>query len=1570
MSQSVDTKIVELKFNNNNFEDKVDSTLSKLQNLNNSINEKGLSKSLFNLGKQAKNVDMSGITNGVEEATKGFSKLEVMGITALANITNSAVNLGKKLMSKLITPLTQGVMQGGLSRARNIEQATFQFEGQKISKSAGNESLSYYKEVMDAVLGTSYSYDVAAKAASQLAASNVGVIETQRKLADGSTITAKTLDSGMTKALLGIAGVAAMTGSDFDSISQIFTRVAGQGRVMANDLNSIASRGLNAAAVLANYLGKTEEEVRDMVSKGKVSFEDFSNAMSEAFGSHAKDSTLMFQGALDDVNAALARIGADFYGPALTAGRDILNSITPLVDAIHNKLNPALSETEGLMGRASKKLSQYFDMLSYMIERVDESGNDIGRKGMGGWIEEHMNAWTNIADLYKRGDLSKAVDELEHYSAAWKGMNGEGINGRQMIADYYGVASSVELLTKYLGKSDEEVNKLIEDGKIGADEINTVVDGMIKDGTVGFNEFYKSFHKLWSESEKLMNIGGITKLFDDYVRTCIRAEEPTERFTRHIDTFFSIIKGAQSLFNSTKKIFVGFLDIFMSLAQYLKPLGPMILGIVEAFANFVVQAADYIATSESFSSVISGIVALLGKLFDLINLNKTAPMLLAAITKTFDFLANAVERVHDGLAKVVNTFNSVMGKIIDKIHEIITNTELLREIFNDLKNAGIIIMVINLVGALTKPAQLIENIGKAIENLTKSTKGLLDKIGGMFKAIGDTWSSLKEVLDELRETLVKFQQLIVATAILEIAFAIAVLAGALYLLSKVNADGVEASTVALAQIFGLMVTLAGIAAYLKKSAVTKNKFWEKTSESIKDIAKAFLLMSISIAIMAAAIYALSKLDTDKMVVAFGVIEVLMFTMAGIAKFLSTTSTNDSGLKALWSGKSTTTQLTKGLYQLIFLAEAVKIVAKAITEIASITDPSALWNAVGVVELIMWSMAAIVKWLSGDKASKMAKGTLTLLAMALAIRMLTKPVAELAAISAENNDSLWSATIAIGVLMSAMALLTKMLSGTKGTIKAGIAILLMAESIKVLKDVVIAFSSLNAEAMWQAIIGIAAVLGSITLALALVDTEGLLSKAIAFVAVAYALGQLSEVVMMFSQDPEATWGGIITLGGALAVLAGACWLFSKVPIGGILKLFLTLALGAVIVAAFGAAIGVFGVGMVVFAAGLSAMADAMTNIKSVGDIFLTFMFGFVVAIGLLTTVGLPAVGVIVALGLAFLMLGGGFALLGSGLSNIAAAIQVMASFDKQLSSVAKNVVKFVKQLSKMDEDAEKVQTSTGAMADAITALGQSAKNAARNVGSVEAAGKKIPESFAKGMTSGYSAAESAAVNMVNKAVAKIRNNYNQWYSVGSYLIGGMVRGIASQQAALESQVKALEAKAERAVRAKAQIHSPSRVWMQIGSYMGEGLAIGIAKSSESVISASEGLASASEMAVSSAIESISNAISNDVNTNPVITPVMDLTNVRSGASFINSLLGPDLTGSHGTGLAASITHTIQNGGKSDMERSIDDLTDQIGTMTDTMNSRALNNYINVDGATDPEAFADGLIRSFRLNARTI
>ena len=1554
MGQSVDTKIVELKFNNDNFADKVDSTLTKLEQLNKDIEQVGFTEAFKNLGKSVKDVDTRGITEGVQESQKAFSKLEVVGMTALVNLSNAAVNFGKKMAKRLIAPITQGVMQGGLARARNIEQATFSFEGQKIGKSKGNEAKSYYEEVMNAVLGTSYSYDVAAKAASQLAASNVGVIDTEKKLADGSTITSKVLDSSMTDALLGIAGVAAMTGSDFDSIAQIFTRVAGQGRVMANDLNSISSRGLNAAAVLAKYLDTTEEDVRDMVTKGKVSFEDFSNAMTQAFGTHAKDSTLTFQGALDDVNAALARIGADFYGPALTAGRDILNSITPLVDVIHSKLNPALSSTTNIITEASGKMSQYLDMLSYMLNMTDASTTTSD------WINEHMNAWTNIADLYKKGNVKDAIDGLEKASAAWKGMDGQGINGRQMVADYYNLASNVDLLSHYLKISKDEAKALVDEGSVGAKELNKVIDGMLKDGTIGWNEFYKSFHKLWSESENLMGMDKVQTFFDEYVRSCIAAGQGSERFTQHIQTFFKIYDGLTSLFSSLKTIAAGFLDIIMTLAQHLAPLGTLVLNFTAAFANFIVGLADAISTSETFANVIDSIVNLLTKLFTALHLNKVVDIALSGITKTFDFLANAIERVHTGIGKVIVTFNNTIGKVIDKIHEILSNAEEVQRILESIKTAGFTVMLIQLVGAITKPAEVLAALSKSIRDVGGSFKTLIKGAGEVFTSISGLIGNIGSVVKELAGALHELQTLVKATAILEIALAIAVLAGAIYLLSKAHASEATSSLVGFVEVFAILLSLVGSVAFLKKIKSTA-KIWEKAGESVKDIATGMLEMAAAILVIALALKLLSTIKTDDMLIAFAVVEVMLVTLAGIAKLLQGKSTKTTGLKSLWSGTKTETgDMTKGLTGLIAMAFAVKIAAKAIASLAEV-DQEAMLTGAAVVEVLMGSMALIVKWLSGDKAAKMAKGATMLLAMAVAVRLLTKPVMEFASL---NSDALMQGVLAVGGLMIALGMLLKFLSGTKGAIKNGLGILLIAEAIKILQDTVVAFSQINSDSLLKGLLGVVALLGGIAIAMDLLDPDKILLKVAAVGVISLALQNLAEVIGQFAEDPEGSLNGLMVLAAALFVLFGAVEVFSKAPIAGILKLFVTLAMGAIIVAAFGAAIGVFGIGVSIFGAGLTSLASGCAAVYAVLPAFLTVLGTFIVSMMLLSTIGLPAVAVILALSIAFLALGAGMALMGSGMQNIATAIKLMSDMEGKLKSTAKSVVKFTHELTKMGDDADAVEDAATSMAKSISKIANTALKARTNIHGMTTVGKNMAEAIKKGFDSGAKAVETAVSNLVNKATAKLRNSYNSWYSVGHYLISGMVAGIASQQGALEAQVCALEEKARRAVEAKAKIKSPSRVWMQIGAYMGEGLAIGIRNSGDMVVAASEGLAETSEEAVRSAITSIADAMDSDLDSNLTIKPVVDLSDVTASAEYINSRFG---SMGLGASLAGAISGNIQNGGK---DSAITKLAHKLDSMTEAMNSRSLNNYITIDGSADPEGFADDLIRSFRLNARTV
>ena len=109
MSKIVDERVVSMRFDNKHFESNVKTTMSTLDKLKKSLNLEKSAKGLENINAAAKNCNLSPMANAVESVKSKFSALEVMGITALANITNSAVNYGKRLISAFtVDPIRTG----------------------------------------------------------------------------------------------------------------------------------------------------------------------------------------------------------------------------------------------------------------------------------------------------------------------------------------------------------------------------------------------------------------------------------------------------------------------------------------------------------------------------------------------------------------------------------------------------------------------------------------------------------------------------------------------------------------------------------------------------------------------------------------------------------------------------------------------------------------------------------------------------------------------------------------------------------------------------------------------------------------------------------------------------------------------------------------------------------------------------------------------------------------------------------------------------------------------------------------------------------------------------------------------------------------------------------------------------------------------------------------------------------------------------------------------------------------------------------------------------------------------
>lgn len=321
MGKEIDDRIVSMHFDNAEFEKNVKTsmgTIDKLAASLDNLESQGSGEIFTSISKAAGNIDLSGAINAANAVKRGFDAMEVAGIAVVMRLTNAFMNFGQKLWN-----ISFGQMKsGGMTRALNIEQAEFMLKGMKMDVAQIKEDAMY------AVEDTAYGFDEAAKAAAAFGTAGV-------KAGDD-----------MKKSLLGVSGVAAMTNRSYAEIADIYTKIAATGKLTSIYVDSFNVRGLNVLDALSKKLGKTQAQVKEMVSKGQIDFKTFAFAMEEAFGEHAKEADKTFSGSMGNVKAALSRIGADFATPIITDVVPVFNNLKKTINEVRKALQPTVKDFE------------------------------------------------------------------------------------------------------------------------------------------------------------------------------------------------------------------------------------------------------------------------------------------------------------------------------------------------------------------------------------------------------------------------------------------------------------------------------------------------------------------------------------------------------------------------------------------------------------------------------------------------------------------------------------------------------------------------------------------------------------------------------------------------------------------------------------------------------------------------------------------------------------------------------------------------------------------------------------------------------------------------------------------------------------------------------------------------------------------------------------------------------------------------------------------------------------------------------------------------------------------------
>ena len=205
-----------------------------------------------------------------------------------------------------------------------------------------------------------------------------------------------------------------------------------------------------------------------------------------------------------------------------------------------------------------------------------------------------------------------------------------------------------------------------------------------------------------------------------------------------------------------------------------------------------------------------------------------------------------------------------------------------------------------------------------------------------------------------------------------------------------------------------------------------------------------------------------------------------------------------------------------------------------------------------------------------------------------------------------------------------------------------------------------------------------------------------------------------------------------------------------------------------------------------------------------------------------------------------------------------------------------------------------------------------------------------------------------------------------WQAGRDMVQGFINGIGSMFGSVWSKATELAGGAVNAVKTFLGIHSPSRVFIEMGKFTAQGMSVGLDKYSRLAVNSAEGMASNVVDSVRNPLSTISKILDGDMDINPTITPVMDLSNVSKGTRLLNSMIGnKDVQINARSGVIAGSVGKIQNKyDNSDIVSALNGLKEQLNN---TGPSYTING-ITYDDGSSVSAAVQSLVRAARIERR--
>ena len=393
MSKTVDERVVQMKFDNKNFEENTKTTMGTLDKLKQSLNLNGATKGLESIDKAAKSVNLTGLGTAIDQVQLKFSALEVMAVTTLANITNSALAAGKRIALGLTLEPVKTGFQEYETQINAVQTIMANTASKGTSLEQVNKALDELNTYADKTI---YNFTEMTK--------NIGTF----------TAAGVDLDTSV-GAIQGIANLAAVSGSNAQQASVAMYQLSqalASGTVKLMDWNSVVNAGMGGE-VFQNAL-KTTARLHgvaiDQMIKNEGSFRE--TLKNEWLTADVLTETLK-KFTTSGVNEYLAK-NSELTAENIKQIREQASSNEAAADtlAAKSKLNKQeIKELLDLSKTAEEAATKVktFTQLKDTIKEAIQSGWSQSWRTIVGDFEEAKTFFTSLSDTFG-GIISRAAD--------------------------------------------------------------------------------------------------------------------------------------------------------------------------------------------------------------------------------------------------------------------------------------------------------------------------------------------------------------------------------------------------------------------------------------------------------------------------------------------------------------------------------------------------------------------------------------------------------------------------------------------------------------------------------------------------------------------------------------------------------------------------------------------------------------------------------------------------------------------------------------------------------------------------------------------------------------------------------------------------------------------------------------------------------------------------------------------------------------------------------------------------------------------------------------------------------